>query len=145
MTRPTSITIIGIIFIIAGCLTTIDVIYKLFHDHLYINLAVLMIPAGIGILKGRSSSRGWAKFWIGLFSLILGLLLVLYPFYGDSYSVTWFHNELAGTPRHIMAIMFPAVILSLAYWMWRCLSATSSAPFFDDYQQTKMDQTKPNK
>jgi hypothetical protein len=72
MKRPTRITAIGTLFIIGGCVAAWEVIYDLFHSHVNLNFAVLMIPVGIGLLKGRASSRGWAKFWIGLFSLVFG-------------------------------------------------------------------------
>ena len=101
-----------------------------------------MIPVGLGLLKGRSSSRGWAKFWIGLFSLVIGLLLVCYPFFGDSYSVTWSGEQLRGFPRHAMAVGLPVVFLLIARWMWRCLSDPTNAPFFDDHKnQNDQEQT----
>jgi len=139
MRRPPSITVIGVIFIIAGCLAAWEIVYDLFHDHLNLNFAVLMIPVGIGLLKGRSSSRRWAKFWIGLASLMIGLLLVAYPFFGDSYSVTWFDKPLVGIPRHAMVIGFPIVLLVIARLMWRSLTSPSVAPFFDDYKPPEAD------
>lgn len=134
MKRPTSITVIGAIFILAGCLAAWQIVYGLFHDHLYLNFSVLMIPVGFGLLKGRSSSIGWAKFWIGLFSLIFGLLLFCYPFFGDSYSVTWFEDQLVGFPRHVVAVGFPIVFLLIASWMWRRLTGPSNSPFFNDHR-----------
>ena len=140
MKRPTRIKVIGAIFIIAGCLAAWEIGYDLLHDHLNLNFSVLMIPVGMGLLKGRSSSRGWAKFWIGLFSLVIGALLVFYPFFGDSYSITWFDQELAGFHRHAMAIGFPIIFLLIAWWMWRSLSLPSVAPFFDDFRNTNAEQ-----
>ena len=112
-----------------------EIVYDLFHDRLNLNFGVLMIPVGLGLLKGRSSSRGWAKFWIGLFSLVIGLLLVCYPFLGGSYSVTWSGEQLLGFPRHVMAVGFPVVFLLIARWMWRCLSDPANAPFYDDHKK----------
>ena len=140
MKRPTRITVIGILFLLGGGLAAWEIVYDLFHDHVNLNFAVLMIPVGIGLLKGRASSRGWAKFWIGLFSLVIGGLLIFYPFFGDSYSVTWFNRELAGFGRHAMAIGFPIIFLLVARWMWRSLSLPSVAPFFDDYQNANAQQ-----
>ena len=112
-------------------------IYDLFNDRLHIDFSVLMIPIGLGLLKGRSSSRYWAKFWIGFSSAVLGLLLVLYPFLGDSFSVRWFDAELTGGARHVMAIGFPIIFLSLARWMWIHLSSPTTKPFFDDFETQK--------
>lgn len=121
---------------VGGCLAAWEVIYDLFHSHVNLNFTVLMFPVGIGLLKGRASSRGWAKFWIGLFSLVLGGLLVFYPFFGDSYSVNWFDEELTGFLRHATAVGVPIIFLLIATWMWRSLSLPSVAPFFDDFRNT---------
>lgn len=130
MKRPLCITVIGAIFIIAGCLAACGIVYDLFHGRLNLNFAVLMTPVGFGLLRGRSSSRGWAKFWIGLFSLVFGLLLVCYPFFGDSYSVTWFDKQLVGVSRHAMAVGFPVFFLLIATWMWRSISSNSATSYF---------------
>jgi hypothetical protein len=160
MKRPTCITVIGVIFIIAGSHAAWGIVKNLFHHRLNLNFAVFMIPNGFGLLlirhyesascslsegrklmfyhdapliRGLSSSRMWAKFWIGLLSLVVGVLLVLYPFFGNSYSVTWLNEQMVGVPRHAVAIGFPIVFLSFTTLMWRSLSSPSAAPFFDDY------------
>jgi hypothetical protein len=125
---------------IGGCLAAWEVIYGLFHSHVNLNFGVLMIPVGIGLLNGRASSRGWAKFWIGLFSLVFGGLLVFYPFFGGSYSVKWFDEEMTGGQRHAVAIGVPIIFLLIARWMWRSLSLPSVAPFFDDFRNASAQQ-----
>ena len=144
MKRPTSITVIGAIFILAGCLAAWQIVYGLFHDHLYLNFSVLLVPVGLGLLKGRSSSVGWAKFWIGLFSLISLLLLICYPFFADSYSVTWLDDQLVGFRRHVMAVGFPIVFLSIAFWMWRRLTDPSNLRFFNNHKNQKAQQDAPS-
>jgi hypothetical protein len=145
MKRPLCITIIGVIFIITGCLTAWDIIADLFRNRLNLNFGVLMAPVGFGLLRGRSSSRGWAKFWIGLFSIGCGLLLVCYPFFGDSYSVTWLGDEqLLGFSRYAMVIGFPTAFLICAWFMWRSLSSSSVAPFFDDYMKQNAEPAAPS-
>lgn len=140
MNRPIQITIIGILFIIGGFLAGWSIIYGLFNNHLNFNFAALMAPVGFGLLKGRASSRGWAKFWISLFSLVIGGLLIFYPFFGDSYSVAWFDRELTGIQRHATAIGIPVIFLLIAGWMWRSLSMPSAVPFFDDYENAEAQQ-----
>ncbi len=136
MKRPTSITIIGALFVIGGVLAACGIIYDLFNDHLNINFAVLMIPVGFGLLKGRSSSRRWARFWIGLFSLICAVLLICYPFFSDSYSVAWFDTELEGMWRHVIAICSPVIFLIAGVWMWKALSH----PFLNHHNDQEAEQ-----
>lgn len=132
MRRPASISVIGVIFILAGCLAAWEIVHDLFHDYLNLNFAVLMAPVGFGLLKGRPSSRSWAKFWIGLFSFVSGLLLVSYPFFGDSYSVVLFDKQVAGAMRHVVAVGLPFVFLLAGGWMWCRLTDPSNLAFFDE-------------
>lgn len=62
--RPASITVIGRIFFIIGVLGLLDTLYDLAHGQLSINLHILMISVGMGLLAGKRSSRQWAKFWL---------------------------------------------------------------------------------
>ena len=133
MKRPTSISLISVLFLIVGAVTGFQILNSLFNNHLYLDSSVLMIPVGLGLLKGRSSSRGWAKFWIALFAVISGILLLFYPFLGGSYTMTIFGRPLAGTERHLVAVGLPVLTLLLARWMWRILTSPATAPFFDDY------------
>jgi hypothetical protein len=140
MKRPLSITIIGILFVISGLWTGFEIVRDLFNDRINLNFGVLMAPVGFGLLKGKSSSRGWAKFWIGLFSLVLGGLLFFYPFYGDSYNVSFFGQPVTGILRDFVAIGLPVAFLLLARWMWKCLTAKKHAPFFDDFRIEEAEQ-----
>jgi hypothetical protein len=144
MKRPISITIIGIFFVIGGLMAGIDIIRGLFNDHLNLNFGVLWVPVGFGLMKGRSSSRGWAKWWIGLFSLVIGGLLAFYPFFGDSYTVSWFGQPVIGTEKHFLAIGLPIAFLLVARWMWKCLDSQENAPFFDDFRRPNAEQAVPS-
>lgn len=132
MKRPTSVTLIGTVFIIAGCLSAAQMVYGLLHHAWNLNFAVLMAPVGFGLLKGRASSRLWAKLWIGLISLMFGLLLICYPFFGDTYTVAWPEEQLTGFQRHAVAVGLPTVILLIAWWMWRSLTSPSATAYFEE-------------
>ena len=95
-----------------------------------------MLPVGIGLLKGRSSSLHWAKFWIGLFSLLFASLLVFYPFLNDINSARWFDKELVGLSRHIIVIGPLLLCLVVAGWFWRTLSSSSTKLFFSNCKKS---------
>lgn len=140
MKRPVCITIIGILFVISGLWTGFEIVRDLFNDRLNLNFGVLMAPVGFGLMKGRSSSRGWARFWIILFSLVFGGLLIFYPFYGDSYKISCFGQPVTGTLRHFYAVGFPTALLLMARWMRMCLASPKYAPFFDDFRIQEAEQ-----
>lgn len=145
MKRPIGITIIATLFVSAGLWAGFEIINGLFNNRLSLNLGVLMAPVGFGLMKGRSSSRGWAKFWIGSSSFLIGGVLVFYPFVGDSWTVSWLGKPVTGTEREFLAFGFPIAFLLMARWMWKCLVSKETAPFFDDFCQPNAEAVPPNR
>lgn len=61
---PKRILFIGILFCFFGLSAIWDMVTHLLRGDLWLNFGVLMLPVGIGLLRGRPSSRTWAKLWI---------------------------------------------------------------------------------
>ncbi len=133
MKRPLGITLIGSLFILGGGLALFGVVWDLSHRRLNLNFTALMIPVGIGLLKGRSSSRSWAKFWIGFFVLLLSALLLAYPFFSESYHVRFGHEELHGAMRHIMAVAIPILLILPGVIAWKYLRSRKLDSFFGEF------------
>ena len=121
MKRPIGLTIIGFLFVLGGALALFEIVWDLSHRRLNLNFAALMIPVGIGLLKGRSSSRSWAKFWIGFFVVLLSALLLAYPFFSESYHIRFGHEELHGAMRHIVAVTIPILLILPGAFAWKYL------------------------
>jgi hypothetical protein len=129
--RPIGLSIVGWAFIAIGLLAAWDIIEDALNSRVNLNLTVLMIPVGIGLLRGRSSSRYWALIWIGLTALSSGLMFVFYPFNGDNWSITWSASELQGWPRHVTAISLSLGSLFVAIMAWRAVSSKAAEEFID--------------
>jgi hypothetical protein len=61
MKQPLSITIIGITLIILGLYVGLVMIMEALQHRFFLNVAVLMIPIGIGLLRGRPTLVSWAR------------------------------------------------------------------------------------
>ena len=121
MKRPRALTFLAWVFILFGCSAGWRITEALLSHKTSINLSILMIPVGIGLLKGRLSSLGWAKLWIGLFFLLVLAITCAYPFDPGSYSVTWFGAEIQGPLRHLAVVGISATLMGLLLWGWRIL------------------------
>ena len=111
---PKRVLVIGLLFCLGGILATWDVLSGLFHSCLSINFAVLLLPVGIGLLRGKPSSQWWARFWIILGYILCGALVIFVTFSPGSASATWFNTKLQGpeaVPYVIGMALFFAVIL----------------------------------
>ena len=127
MKRPLPLTIVAWLFILSGASATWDVVSSLFTDRISLNLAVCMLPVGIGLLKGNPDSAFWAKFWIGLSFLGALVLVVMYPIYGDRCAVNVAGHMVKGTPRHVVSGLFLLAILAAS---WKAVGSAGARAFF---------------
>lgn len=74
--QPKRVLILGLLSCLLGVLAIGEMIYSLFHDRLSVNLVFFLLPTGIGLLRGKESSRRWAIFWCYFGYLFCGVLTV---------------------------------------------------------------------
>lgn len=119
---PLATTIVAWIFMAIGMLAIVGMVVKLMNWTLSFKFTAFMLPVGIGLLKGRRSSLGWARFWAGC-SLILGIALLLhYPFAHSSHKVRFFGHEVHGWLRHPYAVGTFSFMILLGITAWRTVS-----------------------
>jgi len=111
---PKRVFIIGLLFCLGGILAIWEVLSGLFQSCLNLNFAVLLLPVGIGLLRGKQGSQWWARFWIILGYILCGALIILVMLSPGSARATWFGTELQGSgaaPYVIGMALFFAVLL----------------------------------
>jgi len=94
---PKRIFIIGILFCLGGVLAIWEVVSDLFRSHINLNFAVLLLPVGIGILKGKKSSQWWGRFWIILGYIGCGLLVGSSLVWPENVTANGFGREIKGS------------------------------------------------
>lgn len=134
--RPPGLTTIGWLFIIAGASAALSMVWGALHGRINLNLAVLMLPVGLGLHRGRASSITWARFWTGLGILGCSMVLLLYALVGDKMHVRLFWTELEGVDRHVFAVALPSGCIVLGLWSWRVLGATVTHQFMTSRDST---------
>ncbi|WP_395748988.1 hypothetical protein [Prosthecobacter sp.] len=132
MKRPLGITILGVLFILGGVSALYKMAQQLSHGRVNINAAVLMIPVGIGLLRGRWSSRFWAKVWVGFFVALASAALLAYPFFSESFHVSFGREELHGPMRHMAAVALPLLLIIPGVFAWKYLRSHKIDAFFGD-------------
>lgn len=75
---PSSLKVVAWLFILYGILSCIEVLVSLAHGRLNLNLGVLQIPCGIGLLNLRSGWRtfGIVMLWLSIIITPLAVLLI---------------------------------------------------------------------
>ena len=113
--RPLSLTIIAWLFIIVGLFSVLDIISGLWQQHFTLNLGVVSIFIGRGLLKLRPAALSWA---LGL--SVLGLLSVAIAFIVALFGggvVHFGHQILTGGWRLLAIFGSCGIYGTLFMWM----------------------------
>lgn len=97
MKLPKRIFIIALLFCLGGLFAIYSIVEGLFNDHLNVNLSIFMLPVGIGLFKGKASSRWWARFWIILGYILWGAMMILSAVKPSWTQAAWFGRKLEGS------------------------------------------------
>lgn len=127
---PRRILIIGLLFCFGGLHAIWQMVSALMEVRLFLNFSVLMLPVGIGLLRGRASSRRWARVWIILGYAICALGAVVAVASPQAVTLSWPGLDTRGIP----ALPYAYVCLFLAsfslYIMQRLLDSPKARAWF---------------
>ena len=117
--NPLSLRIVAGLFVLAGLLTVVDIVVKLFHDHLDLNLMLLCLWIGPGLLRHSPTWRKWALaiLWFSFFALSLLILLALLR---SPLDFKIFGYPTAPVPT-IPTLLFLLALFLLTLWQYRVL------------------------
>ncbi|RYD68731.1 MAG: hypothetical protein EOP83_00060 [Verrucomicrobiaceae bacterium] len=107
---PKRILLIGLLFCLVALLAIWDVADSAIKGHLSLNFGVLLLPTGIGLLRGRASSLPLARSWC-LFALGLSIILVILSVaWSENASFRVFHFVVDGPYQIVPPILISAFI-----------------------------------
>ena len=117
--NPLSLKIVAGLFILSGLLTAIDIVVKLFHDHLDLNLMLLCLWIGPGLLRHSPTWRKWALafLWLGFFSSAVLFLMALFHSPVDLQILGQAARPLPMFP----VLLFSGAMFLLVLWQYRVL------------------------
>ena len=117
--NPMALRIVAGLFVLQGLLTAVDVILKLCRGHLDLNLMLLCLWIGPGLLRHSPTWRKWAiaVLWFGFFALSLLILLALLrpPLDFKAFGFP------AATVPPVPTVLFLLAMLLLNLWQYRVL------------------------
>lgn len=117
--NPIALRIVAGLFVLQGLLTAVDVVVKLFHDHLDLNLMLLCLWIGPGLLRHSPTWRKWALaiLWFSFFAIsLLAVVALLRP----PLDFKLFGYPTAPVPT-LPTLLFLLALFLLALWQYRVL------------------------
>ena len=120
--RPIALTLLAAVLLYAGLDAIMGIVGSFSAGRVNVNLAVLLLPAGIGLL---CLSEGWRKFTlfcIGLATLILLALVIYEGFSPGKMPVTWFGRPTQGFSRYILFVFIFCVVAAFLFWAFHTLT-----------------------
>ena len=119
---PPALRAVAYFTILCGIGTLLSMIVALFHGHLSLNIAVLEIPAGFGLLR---LSRGWRTFvlwmlWFGMIGFTIAILILLFA--GGTANLTLFGQPVKQWDRR-MIVAASVLAFGVLVWQYRVLTS----------------------
>ncbi len=126
---PQPLKIVAWLFIISGILAAIDVVFALLTSHVSINLGVLGIFIGQGLLRLNPRSLVWAMLftWLGL--IFTPIITVLFLFTPGNLTVFGLN---AGQAPPGFGFILGVAIFALIYWQYTVLTNPEIRQLFAD-------------
>lgn len=126
-TLPTAIRAIAYFTILCGIAYALTMVVSLAQGRLHLNIAVLQIPAGFGILR---LSRGWRTFqlWMLWFGMIgFGILFLVLLIGRSQLSISGYGDFIKS--RELL-IVICAAMFALELWQYRVLTSREARLLF---------------
>ena len=130
MKIPKRIFIIALLFCLFGVWAIIGIVVGIFNNHLNIHLSFFMLPVGIGLFKGKPSSRWWARFWIILGYLLCGAMLILGTAKPSWIHADWFGRKLEGSEALLYMWIASFAMLAVLILLHKLLYSAKAEAYF---------------
>lgn len=127
---PVSLKVVAILFIIGGVSAVIEVLVSLANGHININLGVLGLFIGPGLL---ALCPGWRTcalvfLWVAMIGIpVVGALMIGHP---GPLDFKIFGQKVGNAPREIALIAVP-IVFCLAVWQYRVLTRPDVRKLFE--------------
>lgn len=117
--NPMALRIVAGLFVLQGLLTTVDVILKLCRGHLDLNLMLLCLWIGPGLLRHSPTWRKWALvvLWFSFFAISL---LAVFALLRPPLDFKIFGFPIAPAPP-VLTLLFLLAMFLLTLWQYRVL------------------------
>lgn len=136
--RPRSLTIVAWLFIVLGANAIFGIVWDLIHGRINIDLLALALFCGLGLLRGSSSWKTFAKVVASLCIVVLGLMLIVSAVLGETARLTYNGSRVdLGIPRALEMLLINVLLVGLlVMWLWviRVLNSKETEKYFESKQ-----------
>ena len=125
---PASLKIVAFLFLLSGVFSLIEVIVALMQSQLNLNIGVVSLFIGPGLLR---LSRGWRTFaLVSLWVAMIGMPIIAIHFMtAGSLDFKLFGQMVGHAPKEL-GIMLVGAVFSLAVWQYRVLTRPEVCSLF---------------
>lgn len=126
---PKRVLILGLLFCFAGLWYVWSTIEAAMNKRIFLNFGVLLIPVGIGLLRGRASSQRWARFWIILLEIVLLVVVCISVAEPKYLEVSWFGTKIRGSQAIPYALGYATFFWAALYTGHRLLYSPKASAY----------------
>jgi hypothetical protein len=126
MKRPLSVTLIAGAYMLLGVISIVAILNSLLAGAFQFNLGFFLLPVGLGLRKGKPSSRRWALFWAGLTGISIAVAYIVL-FASDAPAES---ESVVSEWLRVIFYTLPGVLLAGCIAIWRALTSPKVLAFF---------------
>ena len=112
---------VAIFFIMGGIAAAIEVLVSLMHSHINVNLGVLAIFIGTGLLKLRPGWRTCALVFLWIAMIGIPIFVILMLFHSGPLDFRVFGQKVGYTSK-VFGFVIAIVMFILAFWQYHVLT-----------------------
>lgn len=125
---PQSLKIVAYLFILGGIHSVLDILFSLLYGKIKIDLGVLYIFIGQGLLRLNPNSYMWAKGLTGLGMIFMPIVTLLFLMTPGNLKI---FGQIVGQAPPGFGFIIGVVLTILVYWQYGVLNAPETKRLFD--------------
>jgi hypothetical protein len=118
---PTSLKVVAVLFVLSGLSSLVEVIYSLGHGNLSINIGVLGLFIGPGLLRLSRGWRTWALVFTWLAIIVTPIAAVAFLAAQGPIEFRLFGRRVSDAPT-ALGVGMAALVFLVALWQYRVLT-----------------------
>lgn len=129
---PLRVYFLGGLFLLLGFAAVLTTVRQFQEGTVNINLAILLIPIGVGLLLGWRSCLAWAKFVIGCGWALLAVASILAVLKPEAAVARWGGQVYRGSEALPSVLGITLALATGLYGLWWLLQSPPTQRYFND-------------
>lgn len=127
---PTRVLLIGLLLSATGLWNLSEMISSFWQEEISVELGMLTLPVGIGLLQGREWARYWARICFIIGYIVCAAIVLVVAIFRDKAPEIWMKKQLGQEDVMLQDIGLSLVLAALIYILHHLLFTERANAWF---------------